>query len=263
VIERDAVSRLVDVTAGVKGRNRDAVLADVRSRLAKVEFPLEYHYELVGNFAHHHRVEQRVLLSGLIAALAVFLLLQAVFGRWRLAVLLFGSLPLALVGGALAIRIDGGTMELGSLVGLLSIFGIAVRGGVILLRRFQHLERDEGVPFGPELIRRGARERFAPTLLTAAATGLFFAPFGLLGDLPGHEIVNPLGGVILGGLVTTTVVTLFLLPALYLRFGAGLAEVEDLDLRDLWEVIEVKEPAANGQDREIVLTAPTTEDALR
>src|SRR5207248_468704 len=235
------------VTAGIKGRSRDAVLGDVRSALSKVSFPLEYHYELVGNYAHHQRVAHRILLSGLAAALALFLLLQATFGRWRLAALLFATLPLALVGCALAVRIDGGTMELGSLVGFLTVFGIAARGGVILLRRFQALERDDGVEFGPGLIAAGARERFAPTLLTAAATGLFFAPFAFLGDLPGHEIINPMGGVIIGGLVTSTVVTLFLLPALYLRFGAGQAQVEELDLRELWGVREITIPEVGVQ----------------
>ncbi|HEV8626141.1 MAG TPA: efflux RND transporter permease subunit, partial [Acidimicrobiia bacterium] len=263
VIERDAVSRIVDITAGIHGRSRDAVLADVRSRLANVAFPLEYHYELVGNYAHHQKVAQRILWSGLVAAIALFLLLQAVFGRWRLAALLFATLPLALVGSAVAVRIDGGTMELGSLVGFLTVFGIAVRNGVILLRRLQSLERDDGVEFGPGLVVAAARERFAPTLLTALAVGLFFAPLAFLGDLPGHEIINPMGGVIIGGLVTATLVTLFVLPALYLRFGQGQAEVEELDLRDLWEVREIREihlpdpesveqPVATNGDGELV-----------
>jgi Cu/Ag efflux pump CusA len=228
-----------------------------------VAFPLEYHYELVGNYAHHQKVAQRILWSGLVAAIALFLLLQAIFGRWRLAALLFAALPLALVGSAVAVRIDGGTMELGSLVGFLTVFGIAVRNGVILLRRLQSLERDDGVEFGPGLVVAAARERFAPTLLTALAVGLFFAPFAFLGDLPGHEIINPMGGVIIGGLVTATVVTLFLLPALYLRFGQGQAEVEELDLRDLWEVREIREihlpdpesveqPVATNGDGELV-----------
>jgi len=256
VIEREAVSRIVDVTAGLRGRSRNAVLGDVRARLAKVEFPLEYHYELVGNYTHHQRVAHRIVLSGLVAAIALFLLLQAVFGRWRLAALLFVTLPLALVGSALAVRIDGGTMELGSLVGFLTVFGIAVRSGVILLRRFQTLERDEGMEFGPGLVGAGARERFGPTLLTAAATAAFFAPFAFLGDLPGHEIINPMGGVIIGGLVTSTVLVLFLLPALYLRFGAGQAQIEELDLRDLWEVREITIPeiqpvTVNGDARPV------------
>jgi CzcA family heavy metal efflux pump len=236
VIERDAVSRRIDVTAGVQGRSRADVLADVRQRLKKVDFPLEYHYELVGNYAERQAVAQRILVFGIAAAIGIFLLLQAAFGSWRMASLLFLTLPLALVGGALAVVIDGGTMELGSLVGFLTIFGIAVRNGVTLIKRYQHLERHEGATFGRDLVLRGARERLAPILLTATATGLFFLPFVLLGDLPGHEIVNPMGGVILGGLATSTLLSLFLMPALYLRFGHGQGQIQELDLRDLWEI---------------------------
>jgi Cu/Ag efflux pump CusA len=148
--------------------------------------------------------------------------------------------PVLLTAGVIAVLIDGGTMELGSLVGFLAIFGVAVRNGVVLLRRYQHLERHEGQPFGRDLVLHGARERMAPILLTTAATGMFFLPFVALGDLPGHEIVNPMGGVILGGLVTSTVLSLFLLPALYLRFGYGQGLITDLDLRELWEELQVQ-----------------------
>jgi Cu/Ag efflux pump CusA len=236
VIERDAVSRRIDVTAGVSGRSRSAVLADVRAALAKVDFPLEYHYELVGNFAERQAVQHRLVLVGIFAAIGIFLLLQASFGSWRLAALSFLTLPLALVGGAVAIWIDGGSIELGSLVGLLTVFGIAVRNGVLLVKRFQHLERHEGEEFGPDLVLRGGREHLGPILLTATATAALFAPFVVFGDLPGHEIINPMGGVILGGLVTSTVLNLFLVPALYLRFGYGQGDDTELDLRDLWEI---------------------------
>ncbi|MGH2578975.1 MAG: efflux RND transporter permease subunit, partial [Actinomycetota bacterium] len=103
----------------------------------------------------------------------------------------------------------------------------------LLLRRAQHLERRESRPFGVDLVLTAARDRLAPMLLTTVATAMVFTPFVLLGDLPGHEIVNPMGGVILGGLVTSSILNLFLLPALYLRYGQG--DVEELDLRELWE----------------------------
>jgi Cu/Ag efflux pump CusA len=247
VIERDAAMRFVDITAGVHGRGRNAVLADVRARLAQVKFPLEYHYELVGNYAERQAAQHRVLLAGLAAALGIFLLLQAAFGSWRLAALLFLTLPLALVGGVLAVIVDGGTMELGSLVGFLAIFGIAVRNGVILIRRYQLLERHEDVPFGRDLVVRGARERLSPILVTAAATAVFFLPFALLGDLPGHEIVNPMAGVILGGLVTSTVLNLLLVPGLYLSFGYGQGQIEELDLRDLWEEVQLEDGRSGHQ----------------
>ncbi len=236
VIERDAVSRFVDVTASVSGRSRAAVLADVRRHLESVDFPLEYHYELVGNYAERQAMRQRILVIGIGAAIGIFLLLQATLGTWLLAALLFLTGPVALVGGALAVLLDGGNVELGALVGFLAVFGIAIRTGVILIKRYQHLERHEGVVFGVDLVLRGTRDRFPAVMLTATATALFFAPFVLLGDLPGHEIVNPMGAVILGGLVTSTILNLFLLPSLYLRFGAGQGGIEELDLRDLWEV---------------------------
>ena len=239
VIERDAVSRRVDVTAGLSGRSRSAVLAEIRHRLADVPFPLEYHYELVGNYASRQAVQHRMEVVGVVAALAIFLLLQALFGSWRLAALAFVSLPAALVGGAVAIRVDGGTMELGSLVGLLVVLGIAVRHGTLLLQRYQRLEEIEGdtnTHDGPALVVRGARERLGPVLTTSAATGLLFLPFAALGDLAGHEIVNPMAGVVLFGLVTAAVTTLFVVPALYLRFCYGRSAGETLDLRELWEV---------------------------
>jgi Cu/Ag efflux pump CusA len=250
VIERDSVSRRVDVVADVSGRARDSVLADVRERLEGVDFPLEYHYELIGDYADRQAMAQRLLVVGIAAAIGIFLLLQAGFRSWRLAALSFLTLPVALVGGVVAVVIDGGTLELGSLVGFLAVFALAVRHGVLLLKRYQQRERREGQPFGVDLVLGGARDRLAPTLLSTIVTAVVFAPFVALGDLPGHEIVNPMGGVILGGLVTSTLLNLFLLPALYLRFGEG--DVEELDLRELWEEhtpdveVDVTEPVLAG-----------------
>ena len=242
VIQRDAVSRYVDVTAQVRGRSRSAVLADVKDRLQGVKFPLEYRYELVSNFADRGAIEHRLVLLGIGIAIGTFLLLQAAFANWRLAVLHFVTLPLALVGGTLVILIGGGTIELGSVAGLLAIFAIAVRNGVVLLQRFQRLEGGEGNGLGRDLVVQGARDRLAPILLTAGGTAAFFVPFALLGDLPGHEIVSPMASAGLGGLVTSTIVSLFLLPALYHRFAYGKASMDDLDLRDLW--VETAQPPA-------------------
>ena len=242
VIQRDAVSRYVDVTAQVRGRSRSAVLADVKDRLQGVKFPLEYRYELVSNFADRGAIEHRLVLLGIGIAIGTFLLLQAAFANWRLAVLHFVTLPLALVGGTLVILIGGGTIELGSVAGLLAVFAIAVRNGVVLLQRFQRLEGGEGNGLGRDLVVQGARDRLAPILLTAGGTAAFFVPFALLGDLPGHEIVSPMASAGLGGLVTSTIVSLFLLPALYHRFAYGKASMDDLDLRDLW--VETAQPPA-------------------
>src|SRR5438270_2381129 len=235
VIKRDAVSRFIDVTAEVRGRSRSAVLTDVKHSLQNVKFPLEYRYELVSNYAQRATIEHRLVLLGVAIAIGTLLLLQAAFGSWRLAVLGFLTLPLALVGVALVVLLGGGTIELGSAGAFLAVFAIATRNGVVLLQRFQQLERGEGNGVGRGLVLQGARDRLTPILATAAGTAMFFAPFAFLGDLPGHEIVSPMADAVLGGLVTATIVSLFLLPALYLRFAYGKAATEELDLRDLWE----------------------------
>ena len=121
----------------------------------------------------------------------------------------------------LAASAVGGLTSLGALLGLLAVFGIAARNGILLLNHYQHLEQHEGEAFGPGLVLRGARERFAPILITATTTALALLPVVVLGDIAGLEIVHPMAVVILGGLVTSTLLNLFVVPALYLRFGSS------------------------------------------
>jgi len=154
-------------------------------------------------------------------------LLQTAFGSWRLALLAFFTLPSALVGGVLAAFATGGIISLGTLVGFFTVFGIAARNGIMLINHCQHLERQEGEPFGPGLVLRGARERLAPILMTALAAGLALIPLAISGDIPGHEIEHPMAIVILGGLVTSTILNLFIVPSLYLRFGKPGEKSED------------------------------------
>jgi len=149
----------------------------------------------------------------------VLLLLQASFGSWRLATLTFLTLPIALVGGALAAYAGGGIISLGSLVGFLTVLGIVARNGIMLISHYQHLEQVEGVGFGPELVLRGARERVVPIMMTVLTTGLALVPLIVAGQIPGQEIEHPMAIVILGGLVTATLLNLFVVPSLYLRFA--------------------------------------------
>jgi Cu/Ag efflux pump CusA len=149
---------------------------------------------------------------------AIFLLLLIDFGSPRLALLVFVTLPFALVGAIAAAFLTTGVLSLGSLVGLVTVIGIAARNGIMMVSHFRHLEREEGVPFGRDLVLRGAEERLAPILMTALATGLALVPIAVGGDRPGHEIEHPLAVVVLGGLVTSTILNLLLLPPLYLRF---------------------------------------------
>jgi CzcA family heavy metal efflux pump len=218
-IERENLSRRLEVSANVSGRDLGSVASELDDGLEEISFPLGYRAELLGEFAERQGAQRRLFTYGIAAAVIIFLLLQASFGSWRLATLSFFTLPMALVGGALAAFIGGGVLSLGSLVGFFTVFGIAARNGILMINHFQHLERYEGETFGPDLVLRGARERLSPILMTTLATGLAIVPLVIAGNAPGHEIEHPLAVVILGGLCTSTLLNLFVLPALYLRVG--------------------------------------------
>jgi CzcA family heavy metal efflux pump len=218
-IDRQGDSRYLDVGAAVEGRDLGSVVNEIRQKLDSVPLTRGYHVELLGEYKERQAAQSRLLESALIAGLLILLLLQASFRNWRLAILTFLTLPMALVGGVLAAWLAGGIISLGSLVGFFTVFGIAARNGILLINHCQHLEEHEGMAFGRELVLRGARERLAPILMTSLATGLALVPLVVLGTRPGHEIEHPLAVVILGGLFTSTLLSLFVLPSLYLRFG--------------------------------------------
>jgi Cu/Ag efflux pump CusA len=224
LIEHQDGFRRIDVDANVRGRDLASVVDEIEDKLDDVQFPHEYHAELLGEDAERQAAQQRILIYAVGAVIAIFLLLQVSFGSLRLATLSFVTLPSALVGGALAAFAAGGIISLGSLVGFLTVLGIAARNGILMISHFQHLERHEGVPFGAALVLRGARDRLAPILMTTLATGLALVPLVAWGNRPGHEIEHPMAVVILGGLATSTLLNLFVVPALYLRFGKGKAE---------------------------------------
>jgi len=216
-IEREQDSRRIDVAMAVEGRGLGSVVDEVKDRLGHVSFPREYHAEVLGEFQEREAAQSRIFSFGLAAAIGIFVLLQTCIGNFRIAALAFVTLPFALVGGALAAFATGGIITLGSLVGFLTVFGIAARNGILLINHYQHLETVEGQAFGPELVLRGSRERLAPILMTALATGLALVPLVMSGEIPGAEIEYPMAIVILGGLVTSTLLNLFVIPALYLR----------------------------------------------
>ena len=220
-IKRHAVSRYVDVAADVSGRDRSAVVGDVEGRLQALAFPLEYHAEVL---ATETQPWSRLIAIGIAAAIGILLLLQACFGSWRLATLAFATLPLAVAGAFLAALAVDATLSFGAVIAVVAVFGIAARNTVLLVDRFRRLTLEEGEEAErTELVLRGARERFAPTVLTALATMLALLPMVVLGGAAGNELTRPLAVVVLGGLVTSTLVGLFVLPTLYARFGLGFA----------------------------------------
>jgi CzcA family heavy metal efflux pump len=221
VIERDASSRRIDISADVSGRALGDVKDDIKERLAQTSFPLEYHAQVIGDATGPRATATRLVGFGIAAAIGIFLLLQAAFRSWRLAFVAFLALPVALVGGELAELADGGVFSVGALIGLVAVLGIAARNSVVLITHYHHLEQHEREAFGPGLVLRGAGDRLAPILIAALATAAALLPFVVLGDHAGYEIVHPMAVVILGGLVTSILLSLFLMPTLYSRFGAG------------------------------------------
>jgi CzcA family heavy metal efflux pump len=221
LVERENASRKIDVDSNVlPGHPLSVINSAVKERLRHVKMPLGYHAELLGEAQEREAAQKSLVTYGILAAIAILLLLQIAFGSWQLAVLMFLTLPMALVGGILAAYEGVGIISLGALIGLFTVMGIAARNGIMMISHFQHLERYEGEVFGPALVMRGAKERLSPILMTASATGLALLPLALSGEKPGQEIEHPMAIVILGGLVTSTLLNLFVLPALYLRLGA-------------------------------------------
>ena len=221
VIKHENLMRSIDVGGNVRGRDLGSVAEDVKKAVANVDFPLETHPELIGEYKERQAAEKRVINVAIFSAIGVFLLLHASFKSVRLAVLAFVTLPSALVGGILAAYFADGVISLGSLVGFLTILGIAARNSIMLIDHFQHLEKYEGEPFGPNLVLRGACERISPILMTTLTTIMAILPLIAYGSIPGHEIEHPMAVVILGGMVTSTLLNLFVAPSLYLRFGGG------------------------------------------
>lgn len=228
LIEREHNSRRIDVMMDTSNRDLGDIVNDVKEHLHGIKFPLGYYADVLGEYEERQAAQTHLFSVGIGAAIAVFLLLQAAFVNWRLAFLAFFTLPSALVGGLLAALAMGGIISLGSLVGFFTVFGIAARNGIMLINHYQYIEKHEGEPFGVELVLRGAKERLAPILMTAMAAGLALVPLVIWGDIPGQEIEYPMAIVIIGGLFTSTVLNLFIVPYLYLRYGKSKKELAEI-----------------------------------
>ena len=220
LIQHDAASAYIDVVADVDGRTMDSVVSDVEVRLLQIDFPFEYNPQIRAIESQRQAARARMLAISVAALVGIFLLLQLTFDSWRLAFLGLLALPAALSGGVVAAAwLTDGVTSLGALAGLLAVLGIAARSGVLLISHCLVLEKDERMALDPELVLRGARDQFASVVLIAGITALALLPVLVLGGRTGLELVNPMGIVLLGGLITTTLVYLFLVPALYLSFA--------------------------------------------
>jgi Cu/Ag efflux pump CusA len=224
-ISRERTSRRLDVTCNVRGRDLGTVAREVEARVRKLKFDSGYHPDFLGEYAAQSASKRRMLFLGIVALAGVIVLLYSEFRVWRHVALVLLSLVFAIFGGVLGVWLSGGNLSLGSLVGFVTVLGIAVRNGIMMISHYRHLEREEGVPFGADLAVRGAEERLAPVLMTALTAGLALVPLVVSGNQPGHEIEYPMAWVILGGLVTSTILNLLLIPALYRAIGRTVATV--------------------------------------
>lgn len=219
-IQREKTSRRIDVICNTEGRDLGSVAREIEEKvLASVDFKQGYHPEFLGEYAEAKASKEKLMLLSLFSLSGVFLLLLADFQSMRLALIVFLSLPFALIGGIAGAFLGGGIISLGSLIGFVTVLGVAARNGIMLIGHYQYLQDEEGMSFGRELILKGAEERLAPILMTALTTGLALVPLVISGNLPGHEIEYPMAFVILGGLTTSTVMNLLVLPVLYSKWG--------------------------------------------
>lgn len=226
-ILHDNASRRQVVTCTPQGRDVSSFVADAKQQVAaKVNFPKGV-YVVFGGAAEQAAAAQRqLLLNSAIAGVGILILLIVVTGNWRNLLLILANVPFALVGGVLAVWLtnkfggsDSAGLTIGSLVGFVTLFGITTRNSIMMISHFEHLVDKEGVTWGPEAAVRGASERVIPILMTALVTALGLLPLALGTGEAGREIEGPMAIVILGGLVTSTLLNLLVLPTLSLRFG--------------------------------------------
>jgi CzcA family heavy metal efflux pump len=211
--------RVQTVTANVSSGDTDGVTRAVEERLGTGGLPAGIYAEIGGTGRAHREARRELLLNSLLAGTGIVMLLWLAFGETSRVGLVLANLPFALVGGVVAVTATGGLLSLGSLVGFVTLFGIATRNAVMLVSHYDHLVLRERSPWGPDTAARGALERLGPILMTALVTGLGLLPLALGSGDPGREIEGPMAIVILGGLATSTLLTLFVLPTLALRFG--------------------------------------------
>ena len=218
-IARENNSRKIDISCNVRGRDLGSVAREIETAVLALNFERGYHPEFLGEYAAREQSQRRLFAIAGLSLLGIVLILYSDFQSTRLSLILLLSLPFALVGSVMAAFMSGGVLSLGSLVGFVTVIGIAARNGIMMVSHYRHLETDEGMVFGRELILRGAKERLAPILMTALTTALALLPIAIGGNKPGHEIEHPMAVIIIGGLVTSTILNLFLMPVLYQLFS--------------------------------------------
>jgi Cu/Ag efflux pump CusA len=219
VILHEGARRVQTITCNVQGRSVDSFVEEARKRISRLPFPGDTYVEFSGTAEAQAQSRRDLLVDSLLAGLGILLLLSVVMRNYRNLSLVLANLPFALVGGVLAALFTGGNLSLGSLVGFVTLFGITLRNSIMLISHYEHLVEVEGQAWDLETMLRGASERLGPILMTALVTGLGLLPLAIGSGDPGREIEGPMAVVILGGLVTSTLLNLLVLPTLALRYS--------------------------------------------
>jgi CzcA family heavy metal efflux pump len=225
MILRENIQRRIVISCNVAGRDLGGVVADIQAAVGKsAPMPGGYRVEYGGQFESRQSASQRLLVLGVAVVAGLFMLLVLAFGRPRDAVLIMLNLPLALIGGVVGVFIAGGVLSVASMIGFITLFGIATRNGIMLVSHIHHLLNVEGVTDFREAVERGARERLVPILMTAMAAGLALIPLALGGGKAGSEIQTPMAIVILCGLMSSTLLNMIVVPTLFFRYGRPAAK---------------------------------------
>lgn len=214
-INHENAQRKIVISANASGRDIRSVVNDIRHEVeSEVEMPEGYSVEYGGQFESEQSASQMLMLTSILSVLVIFLLLYAQFRKVRVSAVVLLNLPLALIGGVVAVWLTGGTLSIPAIVGFISLFGIATRNGMLLISQYDKLQTKDGLTLR-ELIVRGSLDRLTPILMTALTSALALIPLAVQGDLPGNEIQSPMAKVILGGLLTSTFLNAFIIPVVY------------------------------------------------
>ena len=224
-ILRENTKRRIVISANTGGRDLGSVVGDMQQRVAaQVSLPPGYFVEFGGQFQASQEATRTLSILTLFSLIAIFFLLIKALGDWRSAAQVLVNIPLALIGAMIALLITGGVFSIATLVGFISLVGITSRNGIMMISHYLHLMREEGEDFNEEMIIRGSLERLVPVMMTALTAGLSLIPFILAADAPGKEILHPLAVVVLGGILTSTLLDQLVTPAVFFKFGKPSAE---------------------------------------
>jgi Cu/Ag efflux pump CusA len=225
-INRENVQRRIIIQANVAGRDLGSVIDEIRARIGRdVALPEGYFVQYGGQFEAQEEAARKIAIMSALAIAGIFFLLYLALRSARLALLVMANLPLALIGGVVMVFLSGGTLSIASLIGFITLFGIATRNGIMLITHYQHLLEDGSVSLRQAIVQ-GSLERLSPILMTALVTGVGLIPLALGAGQPGKEIQQPMAVVILGGIVTSTFLNMIVIPALYLKYGGAVRAQE-------------------------------------